>query len=85
MGDSYFGMSLNVGKIDTIPCSGLGVMLGDGSLPSLDYPIQDKEIFAKKFSISQCGKMQASWQNFIPQILWITWWWLRCTASDHKD
>ncbi len=85
MGDSYFGMSLNVGKIDTIPCFGLGVMLGDGSLPSLDYPIQDKEISAKKFSISQCGKTQASWQKCIPQILWITWWWLRCTASDHKD
>ena len=67
MGDSYFGMSLNVGKIDTIPCSGLGVMLGDGSLPSLDYPIQDKEISSKNSVFPDAAKCKPVGKNVFPK------------------
>lgn len=41
--------------------------------------------FLNKFRVLQIGKMWANRQKCIPQFLWITWWWLRCRASDPMD
>ena len=70
MGIPYIGISLHVGKINTIPCSGLGVRSGDGSLPSLDYPIQDKEISSKNWIIQNLWFWPYSFTTFIGNPFW---------------
>jgi len=67
MGISYIGISLHVGKINTITCSGLGVRSGDGSLPSLDYSIQDKEISSKNSVFPDAAKYRPVGKNVFPK------------------